>query len=110
VENLEKKTKAELIQQIEAMRGANSILEGDLKEIKSDLEEARKKLKKAESVATVTTDNNPAITAELGEAKKTIAELRDIIKMSCNDHCPHHGNPDSCRNCEINKRMNAAIA
>lgn len=109
MENLEKKTKAELIQQIEAMRGANSILEGDLKEMKSDLEEARKKLKKAESGATVTTDN-PAIMAELGEAKKTITELRDIIKMSCNDHCPHHGNPDACRNCEINKRMNAAIA
>ncbi|MBQ9502871.1 MAG: hypothetical protein IJU70_11990 [Lentisphaeria bacterium] len=33
--------------------------------------------------------------------------LREIVELSCQDHCPHRGNEDACRNCTIGKRLAA---
>lgn len=73
--NLEKKTKTELLAMIE---------------------ELQKRLDA--SLSTVVTDSTEALTAE-------IAALREIIEISCKDHCPHHQQEESCRNCAIKKRL-----
>lgn len=40
-----------------------------------------------------------------GGDPETIRELREIIEISCKDHCPHHQQEESCRNCAIKKRL-----
>ena len=34
-----------------------------------------------------------------------IRALKDVVAMSCKDHCPHHSMPEACRNCGIKKKM-----
>ena len=41
--------------------------------------------------------------------KETIQLALEIIRESCEDHCPHHKNPDACRNCSIHAKTNQII-
>ena len=117
--NLAKKSKAELIALVEDLTtrldGNKTIvvnLQAENDELKKKLaaataaaEKSDKKLKAASS--TVITDSTKALTAEVAAERKSNAALREIIEMSCQDHCPHHRNEGACQNCEIRKRLNA---
>jgi chromosome segregation ATPase len=39
------------------------------------------------------------------ELKGKIGILLGAIAESCKDHCPHHLNPDACKNCSIKKAV-----
>jgi len=113
--NLAKKSKAELIAMVEDLTtrldGNKTIvvnLQAENDELKKKLAAAEnpdKTLKAAE--ATVITDSTKALTAEVAAERKSNVALREIIELSCQDHCPHHRNEGACHNCEIRKRLNA---
>ena len=129
-ENLSKKSKAELVElaqsldvKVADLQGKNSELQKllaaaiETAEEKTKLlnaataaaDEREKMLEDAKANAVVVTGSTPALEALLAKAKGAIAELREIISLSCKDHCPHHQKPGACVNCGIKKRLDAVV-
>ncbi|MBE6363419.1 MAG: hypothetical protein E7054_07160 [Lentisphaerae bacterium] len=81
----------ELTAENDTLRSDKQILEGDLLEARADLAAAKKELE--------TLKNADPKTAS--EDSGTIAALREIIDLSCKDHCPHRGKVEACKNCTI---------
>ena len=36
---------------------------------------------------------------------RAVSLLKEVVEMSCKDHCPHHAMVEACRNCAIKKKM-----
>jgi len=90
---MEKKNKEQLIgmiadleRELETVRAANAILDSDLCKARAELDAAKKDQKHPRK-------------------DTIIAVLRELIKLSCDDHCPHHGRIDACKNCTIHVRL-----
>lgn len=75
-----------------------------------------KKLTKAELIKYITeleAKTGSAANAEETEKLKNALELKtravsllkEVVEMSCKDHCPHHAMVEACRNCAIKKKM-----
>ena len=82
----------ELTAENDTLRSDKQILEGDLLEARSDLAAAREELEMLKNA-----DPKTAVPENDG----TIAALREIIDLSCKDHCPHRGKVEACKNCTI---------
>ena len=82
----------ELTAENDTLRSDKQILEGDLLEARSDLAAAREELEMLKNA-----DPKTAFSGNNG----TIAALREIIDLSCKDHCPHRGKVEACKNCTI---------
>lgn len=98
MENLTRKTKDELIaivgdleQKLAAAVSEKQILEGDLLEARNDLQQLQ--------------ENADPIERKDCHCGETIAKLREIVALSCKDHCPHRGNMQACKNCTIYVRL-----
>ena len=94
MENLTRKTKDELIaivgdleQKLAAAVSDKQIIEGDLLEARNDLRQLQ--------------ENADPIERKDCRCSETIAVLREIIDLSCKDHCPHRGKAEACKNCTI---------
>ena len=121
-ENLSKKSKAELVELVQTLDAKVAEITAQLQSAQKEKEDLRQRLVAAaaaaetqekmleaakNNAATVITDSTPALQALLAKAKGAIAELREIISLSCKDHCPHHQKPGACVNCGIKKRLDA---
>lgn len=94
MENLEKKKKEELIviiydlqKELEEARDKNTILKQELTQKIEDAKETLETLKARKAIPNTDTDK--------------ISALLEIIKLSCQDHCPHGGKVEACKNCSI---------
>ena len=68
-----------------------TLLEGDLLEARAALAAAKEELETLKNADPKTAPENNG----------TIAVLREIINLSCKDHCPHRGKAEACKNCTI---------
>ena len=91
MENLTRKTKDELIaivgdleQKLAAAVSDKQVIEGDLLEARNDLRQLQENAERKDC-----------------RCSETIAVLREIIDLSCKDHCPHRGKAEACKNCTI---------
>lgn len=41
----------------------------------------------------------------LEQKTRAVSLLKEVVAMSCKDHCPHHAMVEACRNCAIKKKM-----
>lgn len=93
-ESLTKKTKAELIEMVEALTAR--------------LEACSMPGATTASAALTDAATDCAGPAEdVRPATDRETALREIVELSCQDHCPHRGNEDACRNCTIGRRLAA---
>ena len=81
----------ELTAENDTLRSDKQILEGDLQEARADLAAAKEELETLKNADPKTAPENNG----------TIAALREIIDLSCKDHCPHRGKAEACKNCTI---------
>ena len=98
MENLTRKTKDELIaivgdleQKLAAAVSDKQVIEGDLLEARNDLRQLQ--------------ENAASIERKDCRCSETIAVLREIIDLSCKDHCPHRGKIEACKNCTIHLKL-----
>ena len=92
-------------------------LAAENEELKKELEEAKKAAAKNANLSDKSDQSDKSDSAENGAAardpesegtddlKGKIGILLGAIAESCKDHCPHHLNPDACRNCNIRKAV-----
>ena len=85
----------ELTAENDTLRSDKQILEGDLLEARSDLAAAKEELETLKNADLKTAPENNG----------TIAALREIIDLSCKDHCPHRGKVEACKNCTIHLKL-----
>jgi len=75
-----------------------------------------KKLTKAELIKYITeqeaktgsasnAEETEKLKAALDAKTRAVALLKEVVAMSCKDHCPHHAMVEACRNCGIKKKM-----
>ena len=108
--NLAKKSKAELVAMVEDLTeqisGNKTVVVGvqaKNDELKKTVAALQKKLDSSKT--TVVTDSTKALNAEIAAARKSNAALREIIELSCKDHCPHHQQQEACKNCVIRQKL-----
>jgi regulator of replication initiation timing len=105
--DLAKKSKAELIAMVEDL---TTRLDGNktiVVNLQAENDELKKKLAAAE--ATVITNSTKALTAEIAAERKANSALRELVTLSCKDHCPHHLQQEACRNCSIHRKLSEII-
>ena len=86
---MENKTKAELLQLIAERDEIVKKLEADAASLVEELAKLEEK---------ICDDVVEKLTAE----KK---ELLELLKISCDNNCPHHHAPEACKNCSIEQRL-----
>lgn len=52
-------------------------------------------------------DEKPSCRCDCDGSRDVVAALREIISMSCEDHCPHHRDALACKNCAIHQKLTA---
>ena len=104
------KTKEQLQQDLKNAQAANETL-------RSELDTARQAVVSLEKELSIVRKANTLLDQELNEIRKaapadhtadSIQDLetlrtaaKNIIDLSCSDHCPHHAAIDACKNCTI---------
>ena len=89
MESLENKTKKELLDLLAEQRNTIEKLEAETAAL-------------AEEITKFEEKNCDGIVEKLIAEKSGLLEL---LKVTCDNNCPHHHAPEACKNCSVEKRV-----